>query len=165
MDWTHLLESSNTSTGIDGIAIKEDYVGYGFTFTDKAAASLSWSLDNLRVRWSTSYKSSMLRSKSGQEDWEEAIAENNIKCAASEVDCIANPESLAFQSYSSYFKHRLSVSYTVNMENDTEVRLFGGVNNVFDDKGQFFLGGRGNYGSEYDAGTGRFVFFGAEVKF
>ena len=168
MDWTHLLESSNTSTGIDGVALKEDWVGYGFTFEDKASASIAWYLDSLRIRWSTSYKSAMIRSKSQQESWQEDIAANTENCATEDPDaagCIAAPEALKFQNYASYFKHNLSASYTIEMDKDAEVRLFGGVNNGFDDKGQFFLGGRGNYGSAYDAGTGRFVYLGAEINF
>ncbi|TPH18651.1 TonB-dependent receptor plug domain-containing protein [Litorilituus lipolyticus] len=164
LDWTHLLEHSNTSTGNEG-KVKEDYVGYYGTFEDKASASLAWYIDDFRIRWSTSYKSSALRSKSTQESWEEAMLDNDERCAAGSEDCVANPESLAFQNYASYFKHNLAVSYTMDMENESAVILSGGVNNIFDDKGQFFYGGRGNFGSEYDAGTGRFIFVSAEVRF
>jgi len=164
LDWSHLLERSNTSTGNEG-KVTEDYVGYYGAFDDKSSASLAWYLDGLRVRWSTSYKSSALRSKSTQEDWQEYMDENDALCAANDADCIAEPEALAFQDYASYIKHNLSVSYDVALANDTSITVFGGVNNVFDNKGQFFLGGRGNFGSEYDAGTGRFFYMGAEVKF
>lgn len=164
MDWTHMLEHSETFTGNDGV-VKEDYVGYVGIFEDKAAASVAWYLDDLRVRWSTSYKSSALRSFSGQASWEDDMANNDELCAAGDADCVANPEALAFQEYASYFKHNLSVSYTIDMNDESAVRVFGGVNNIFDDKGQFYYGGRGNFGSEYDAGTGRFVYLGAQVTF
>ena len=164
MDWTHMLEHSETFTGNDGV-VKEDYVGYVGIFEDKAAASLAWYLDDLRVRWSTTFKSSALRSFSGQEGWEEDMANNDELCAAGDADCVANPEALAFQEYASYFKHNLSVSYNIDMSDESSVRVFGGINNIFDDKGQFYYGGRGNFGSEYDAGTGRFVYLGAQVSF
>jgi len=164
LDWTHLLEHSSTKTGVDGIANKTDSVGFVGLFEDKAAANVSWYLDNLRIRWSASYKSSALRSRTNVETWNENIA----RCA--EVDpeaagCITDPEPIAFQKYASYIKHNLSASYTLEMKNEATVRLFGGVNNVFDDKGQFYIGGRGNYGSQYDAGRGRFIYLGAEAKF
>jgi iron complex outermembrane receptor protein len=161
LDWTHLLEHSTTKTGVDGIAEKTDSVGFVGLFDDKAAANISWSLDNIRIRWSTSYKSAALRSRDAVDAWQENID----RCAEGEDSCIADPEKIAFQEYASYIKHNISVSYNIELENDASVRLYGGVNNVFDDKGQFYLGGRGNYGSEYDAGRGRFVYLGAEVKF
>ncbi|WP_331456600.1 MULTISPECIES: TonB-dependent receptor domain-containing protein [Colwellia] len=166
MDWTHMLEHSKTVTGNDGV-IKEDYVGYASygTFEDKAAASIAWYLDDLRVRWSTTYKSSALRSLSTQESWQADMDNNTELCAAGDVDCVKNPQSLAFQELSSYFKHNLSVSYKIEMSDDSSVRVFGGVNNIFDNKGEFYYGGRGNFGSEYDAGTGRFVYLGAQVSF
>ena len=166
MDWTHLLEHSKTVTGNDGIVV-EDYVGYADEgiFEDKASASVAWYLDDLRVRWSTTYKSSALRDFAEQKDWEGDMAANSERCDAGEADCVANPESLAFQELSSYFKHNLSVSYNIDMNDDSSVRVFGGINNIFDDKGEFYYGGRGNFGSEYDAGTGRFVYLGAQVSF
>nr|WP_057832946.1 TonB-dependent receptor [Colwellia sp. TT2012] len=166
MDWTHMLEHSKTVTGNDGV-IKEDYVGYASygTFEDKAAASIAWYLDDLRVRWSTTYKSSALRSLSTQESWQADMDNNAELCVAGDVDCVKNPQSLAFQELSSYFKHNLSVSYNIEISDDSSVRVFGGVNNIFDNKGEFYYGGRGNFGSEYDAGTGRFVYLGAQVSF
>jgi iron complex outermembrane receptor protein len=166
MDWTHLLEHSKTVTGNDGIVV-EDYVGYAEEgiFEDKASASVAWYLNELRVRWSTTYKSSALRDFDEQKDWEGDMADNSERCAAGEAECVTNPESLAFQELSSYIKHNLSVSYNIEMNDDSSVRVFGGINNIFDDKGEFYLGGTGNYGSDYDAGVGRFVYLGAQVSF
>ena len=160
LDWTHLLEHSTTKTGVDG-KFKTDRVGFFGLFEDKASGSVSWRLDDLRIRWSTSYKSSALRSQSNIDAWQANID----RCAEGEDSCVSDPEKIAYQEYDAYFKHNLSASYNIELENDASVRLFGGVNNVFDDKGQFYIGGRGNYGSEYDAGRGRFVYLGAEVKF
>ncbi|KGJ89042.1 TonB-dependent receptor [Colwellia psychrerythraea] len=166
MDWTHLLEHSKTITGNDGIVV-EDYVGYAEEgiFEDKASASVAWYLEGLRVRWSTTYKSAALLDLVDQESWETDMQNNAERCAAGDAACVANPESLAFQELSSYFKHNLSVSYNIEMSDDSAVRVFGGVNNIFDDKGEFYYGGRGNFGSDYDAGTGRFVYLGAQVSF
>ncbi|KGJ88321.1 TonB-dependent receptor plug domain-containing protein [Colwellia psychrerythraea] len=164
LDWTHMLEHSNTSTGNEG-KIKEDSVGYYDIFENKASASLAWYLDDLRIRWSASYKSDVIDYRQTQEDWEEGMAENDARCAAGEPECVADPESLAFNSLPSYIKHKISISYDIELEDDASIRVFGGVNNVFDDKGPFVLGGTGNFGGEYDSGTGRFIYLGAEIQF
>jgi outer membrane receptor protein involved in Fe transport len=113
------------------------------------------------VSWSTSYKSSALRTQANIDRWQD----NLDYCAEGNDSCVSDPEKIAYQEYDAYFKHNVSVSYNIELENDSSVRIFGGVNNVFDDKGQFYIGGRGNYGSEYDAGRGRFLYLGAEAKF
>lgn len=166
VDWNHLLEQSYTSSGIDGPE-KVDTVGYVGNFDDKISASLAWSYEGLRIRWSTSYKSAALRSYSLQQDWEEDMADNAENCAAGNEDCIENPESLEFQNYDAYIKHNLSASYELELNDDSKLRVFGGVNNVFDDVGQFYIGSSryGNSGPEYGAGVGRFVYLGAEVSF
>jgi len=166
MDWTHMLEHSKTVTGNDGVIV-EDYVGYAEEgiFEDKAAASVAWYLEGLRVRWSTTYKSSALRDFDDQVAWEKDMTANAELCTAGDADCVSDPEALAFQELPSYFKHNLSVSYTIDMENDSEVRVFGGVNNIFDDRGEYYYDGKGKYGSEYGGGVGRFVYLGAQISF
>ena len=164
LDWTHMLEHSNTSTGNEG-QVKEDNVGYWGIFEDKASASLAWYLDDLRVRWSTSYKSDVVDNRFDEEDWLEGMAENDARCEAGEAECVIDPETLAFNNIPSYIKHNLSVSYKIELQDESSVRVFGGVNNVFDDKGPFILGGTGNFDGEYGGGTGRFVYLGAEVRF
>jgi outer membrane receptor protein involved in Fe transport len=166
MDWTHMLEHSKSVTGNDGVIV-EDYVGYAKEgiFEDKAAASVAWYLEGLRVRWSTTYKSAALRDFDKQVAWEKDMTVNAELCAEGNADCVADPEALAFQDLDSYFKHNLSVSYTIDMDNDAEVRVFGGVNNIFDDRGEYYYDGKGKYGSEYGGGVGRFVYLGAQVSF
>ncbi len=159
--WTHLLEHSTTKTGVDGVADKTDYVGYVGLFEDKAAASLAWYLDDLRIRWSTSFKSAALRSVSNTEVWQANID----RCAAGEDTCIADPEPIAFQEYDAYFKHNLAVSYKIELNDDSDIQVFGGVNNIFDDKGEFYPSSRGNFSSSYDAGKGRYVYLGAKISF
>lgn len=60
----------------------------------------------------------------------------------------------------------------MEMQNDSTLRLYGGVKNVFDDMGPFipvsgdpYEGGVANFDSKYDGGVGRFVFLGAEWRF
>ncbi|MCH2055830.1 MAG: TonB-dependent receptor [Thalassotalea sp.] len=65
----------------------------------------------------------------------------------------------------SYVRNDVSVSYSTELENDMQLRLFGGINNVFDNNGPFILGGTGNYDSNYGGGKGRFYYLGAEISF
>jgi outer membrane receptor protein involved in Fe transport len=164
MDWTHLLEYSNTSTGNEG-KIKTDLVGFDDIFEDSASASLRWSYENLRISWRTKYLGSIIDDREIQLEWEESIAENTENCSNGGEACITNPESLAFQHFPSYFRHDISASYKIAMENDMEVKFSGGIKNIFDDKGDFYVNSRGNFKSEYGGGVGRFFHLAAEVTF
>ncbi|GAC17767.1 TonB-dependent receptor plug domain-containing protein [Paraglaciecola arctica] len=164
MDWTHLLEYSNTSTGNEG-KIKTDLVGFDDIFENSASASLTWSYEDLRISWRTKYLSSITDDRELQIEWEEDIVDNAERCSNGDEDCIANPESLAFQHFPSYFRHDISASYEVGMDNDMEVKFSGGIKNIFNDNGDFYVTSRGNYKSEYGGGVGRFFHLAVEVTF
>ncbi|MGI2257787.1 TonB-dependent receptor domain-containing protein [Shewanella sp. GXUN23E] len=166
LDWTHVIDYSITATGPDGQFTK-DYVGQlsADIFEDKASASLSWSKDNLRLRWSTRFKSAIRRSQADHEEWEGFIADNAKNCAEGASTCVANPEPLWGNELPSVTTHNLSASYDFEFDGNTELRLYGGINNLFDEKGPFIVGGTGNYDSAYGGGLGRFMFLGARVQF
>ena len=53
-----------------------------------------------------------------------------------------------------------------------ELRLYGGVRNIFDNQGPWVADtgdlvetGNGNYSSVYGGGVGRYAYLGAELKF
>lgn len=163
-DYNHVIENSQTYEGLDGNAVTTQYAGYGST-KDKAAMSIIWSMDELRVRWRTNYLGSFKASQEDENDYIEYTAANDERCAAGETSCVANPESLAYQDYGSYLKHSLSASYTMALTPKSDLRVFGGVNNVFDDKGAFYPSGRGNYYSGYGGGAGRYIYLGAQYSF
>ena len=94
-----------------------------------------------------------------------AFLENDARCAEGSADCIENPEDPEFFNIGSYIKHSMSVSYTFEMDNDDEIRVFGGVNNIFNNYGDFIIDGTGNYSSKYGGGEGRFVYLGAQFSF
>lgn len=172
-DLTHVIEHSTTFEGNDGLETVHfsNQLDYG-VFDDVASASLTWSKDNWRVRWSSKFKSAIVDSQDRVDDYQELFAENDIACAEGSDSCITNPEVPDYLFYPSYIKHNLSVSYTMGLDNQGQLRLFGGVNNIFDDMGPFiprtgdnFERGIGNFDSKYDGGVGRFVYFGAELQF
>jgi len=164
VDWTHLLEYSNTSTGNEG-KVKTDLVGFEEVFEDSASASLRWSYEDLAITWRTKYLSTNINDRFDQLDWEEDIADNAERCATGDEGCITNPEPLAFQHFPKYFRHDISASYTFEMDNDSEIRLSGGIKNIFDDRGNFHVSSRGNFNSAYGGGVGRFYHVAAEVTF
>ena len=53
----------------------------------------------------------------------------------------------------------------MSLGEQSQLRVFGGVNNVFDNKGDFYPYGRGNYYSAYGGGAGRYVYVGAQYSF
>jgi len=165
-DFSHVIEHSKTFND-GGESLTNHYTGTldSGIFKNKASASLTWRIDDFRVRWSTKFKSSVIDSQNRADDYEEDIAENSKLCAQGDDGCILNPEKLAFHHIGSYVKHNLSLSYKVPLKDSGSVRFFGGVNNIFNNNGKFIEGGKGNYDSEYGGGVGRFVYLGAEMKF
>ncbi|MCL1036916.1 TonB-dependent receptor [Shewanella submarina] len=166
LDWTHVLDYEVTKTGPEGQFTKE-YVGLlsSDIFEDKASASLTWYKDDWRVRWSTRFKSSVRRSQDAHDDWVEYMEANDKNCAAGADTCVENPEPLWGNELPSVTTHNLSVSYDWEIDDSTDLRLYGGVNNLFDEKGPFIIGGRGNFDSAYGGGRGRYMFLGARLQF
>lgn len=176
VDWTHVTRYEEKTITPEGAVSTEDFVGSlaSDVFEDKASASVTWYKEAWRVRWSMKYRGEMLSSKSRYEDFYAPLdedgnggifAEYEAACAADATACVDNPETPYQLFLPSYVRNDVSVSYSTELENDTQLRLFGGINNVFDNNGPFILGGTGNYDSNYGGGKGRFYYLGAEVSF
>ena len=172
-DSTHVDEYVETFFGNDGQVVTE-YQGqlWSGIFDDVATASLTWYKDNWRVRWSTRYMSSIVDDHERVEEWEQALADNTAACSSGDASCVSNPETPMALFFPAYLKHNLSVSYNMEFEDDSELRLYGGVRNVFNEVGPFipYYGivsetARGNASSEYDSGVGRYIYMGAEYQF
>ncbi|MBU2893356.1 TonB-dependent receptor [Colwellia sp. D2M02] len=165
-DWTHVLDWTKTVQSPGGPATT-NYEGYydNDIYDTQGSASLTWYKEDWRVRWSTKYKGPITVNQGDEKDWLEDMAANDKNCAAGSADCIENPETLAFNEIGSYITHSLSVSYDVELPKDGDLRVFGGVNNIFDNQGDYSLGGRGHFYSGYGSSVGRFVYLGAEFKF
>ncbi|PKI13254.1 TonB-dependent receptor domain-containing protein [Colwellia sp. 12G3] len=165
-DWTHVLDWTKTVQSPSG-AEESNYEGYydNDIYDTQGSASLTWYNDDWRVRWSTKYKGPITVNQAAEESWQEDMVANNELCTEGSADCIANPEALAFNEISSYTQHSLSVSYTLDLAQDAGLRVFGGVNNIFDNRGEYSLDGKGHFYSGYGSSVGRFVYLGAEVSF
>ena len=169
LDWVHVLTHEETKTAPDG-QYTIDYTGSlsEGIFEDKVTASTTWYKDGWRVRWSMKYKSGVNSSQSRNEDFygaEGIFASYEANCAADASACVDNPEAPYQLALPSYVRNDVSVSYTMDIASEGDLRLFGGVNNIFDNNGPFILGGKGNYDSQYGGGKGRFIYAGAEISF
>jgi len=173
LDWTHMLEDSDTYVGLDG-KVTVDYTNqldYG-NFDDRATASLTWRFNDWRVRWTSKFKSSVADNNDRIDEWKELEARNEDRCASGDSRCVTNPEKPLYLYYPSYTRHDLSVSYTMRTDWSDGIRLYAGVRNLFDDKGPFmptggdtYESGPGNFDSKYDGGVGRYAYAGIEMSF
>ena len=164
LDYTHVIEHSQTFLGEDGEIVTSDFAGYG-RGKDKASLSLAWSNEDFRVRWSTHFKGSFGEDQELDTEYKDLIAENAKECAKASDDCISNPEPLAYQAFGSYIKHNLTASYNMELDNKSDLRLSAGINNVFDNNGAFFPHGKGNFNPDWGGGKGRYFFVSAKYNF
>jgi iron complex outermembrane receptor protein len=172
-NYTHIMNHETTFTTNDGkeTVSYNGQLDYGI-FEDVANTSLTWRTGDWRVRWNVKYKGEIIDHQDRVDDYKDALADNDARCAAGSEDCITNPEKPKYLWYPSYWRHDLSVSYNIDLKSDSTLRLYGGVKNVFNDKGPFipvsgepYEGGAANFDSKYDGGFGRFVFLGAEWRY
>jgi outer membrane receptor protein involved in Fe transport len=162
----HVIEWSETAE-TNGELISTDRVGdlaYDNIFRDKASASIAWSKDNWRVRWSTSYKSASVNDKERHSDWLGYMEDNDENCANADDACVTNPEALAYYDVGSYIKHNLSFKYSTKLSDNTKIRFNLGIRNLFDNNGDFRPGSR-HYYSTFGGGVGRRYTAGVTVKF
>ncbi|TQV65745.1 TonB-dependent receptor [Exilibacterium tricleocarpae] len=172
-DYNHVIEHTETFEGNDGEETNDlnGLLGEG-TFEDKASASLTWRYDDWRVRWRAKYLGPVVDSRGNRvDDLEEAFAENQELIDSGDPNAVLNPERPKFLNYGSHVTHNLSVSKTLEV-GDTNIRLYGGVNNVFDEQGPFVpndgdidVDGTGNFHSRYGGGVGRFMYMGARFRY
>jgi len=170
--YTHISDHESRFDGVDGIETVDfnNQLDFG-VFKDVATASLAWRHNDWRLRWRTTWKGPIIDHQDRVDDYVELFAENDALCAASDPDCISNPEVPAFLFYPSYLRHDLSGSYDLTLDNGVSVNIYAGIRNMFDKDpfvprtGDNFEAGIGNYDSKFGGGIGRFLYLGAEVRF
>ncbi|MFC3094414.1 TonB-dependent receptor [Alteromonas sediminis] len=172
-DMNHVIERSASFEGNDGLEVNyyQGELNSGI-FTDRATASVAWRYDDLRIRWRTKYKGPVVDDYDRVEQWEELKAENQAALDAGDPDAIVNPETPYYLFYGSYITHDISFSYRMETQQDYDVKLYGGVRNVFNNLGPWvpntgdnYETGRGNFESAYGGGIGRFAYAGVELRF
>jgi len=173
LDYTHMIQDFETYEGLDGL-VKVDYTGQVAykNFDDRATASLTWRNEGWRVRWTTRFTSKAVDALGRMEEYEGFVEDNDERCANGDSDCITNPEKLDYYNFPAYWRHDLSVSYAMRTDWADMLRFYGGIRNIFNDKGPFiptsgdtYASGPGNFDSPYGGGVGRYIFAGIEVGF
>jgi len=171
-DYTHVFDHETTFQTNDGLETVSynNQLDYGI-FKDVATTSLTWRKDEWRLRWFIKYKGSIIDHQDRVDDYKERFATNDERCAAGDSACVENPEVPKYLYYPDTWRHDISLSYVMNMRNESTLRLYGGVKNVFDDMGPFvprtgdnYEHGIGNFDSKFEGGIGRYVFLGAEWR-
>ncbi|GAB5349065.1 TonB-dependent receptor plug domain-containing protein [Alteriqipengyuania sp. 357] len=118
--YTHYLEDSYSFQAIDGLQ-EEDTLGIIGNPQDEFRAKIGWGYEGFRVAWTTLFKSG------GVDDKDVA------------------PSDPGYYSVGSQAYHSLYLGYTLRRR--PTVRLYAGVNNIFDDLGPFLPSGLDNGGS------------------
>ena len=171
--YTHIINHDQKFVGIDGPDEVDNMDLNNGIFPDVATASLSWRpSDDWRIRWRTAWQGSIIDDPGRVADHVERFAANDALCADGDPGCITNPEVPNFLFYGSYYRHDLSVSYDMELNNGAGLNLYAGVRNVFDDQGPLVPDTgdsleRGVHGfdSKYGGGVGRFAFLGFAMRF
>ena len=172
-NYTRIFNHETTFVTNDGFETVSynGQLDYGI-FENVANTSLTWRKDGWRIRWNVKYKGEIIDHQDRVDDYNDALADNDARCASGSDDCIENPEKPKYLWYPAYWRHDLSASYMMDLKNDSTLRLYGGVKNVFNDMGPFipvsgepYEGGVANFDSKFDGGIGRFVFLGAEWRY
>ena len=156
-DGTHILKQKVSFQGVDGIVtndLKGDLRDGSFKY--RARGSLSWKLDNFRIRWSTTYYGKINDSNVLRDQYLALLATN------------PDAEVPTYLYIGDVWEHDLFVSFDVD-SGGKEFRLYGGVNNLFDSTSPFLptgteAGRLTNQNGVYDI-AGRRFYIGATVKF
>ncbi|QSB44295.1 TonB-dependent receptor [Tsuneonella flava] len=141
--YTHYFRDEFTYQGIAGLET-EDSLGEIGKPTDEFRLKLGWSDRNIRISWTTLYRSG-------------GVDDNHVAPTDSEYFKVGG------QAY-----HNLYMSYT--LRNRPHIKIYGGVNNVFNDLGPFIPSGL-NYGSSRNIVSalndldGREFYVGARFRF
>jgi hypothetical protein len=172
-NYTYIKDYETTFLTNDGLQTDSynNQLDYGI-FSNRLNTSLTWRKNNWRVRWALKWKGEIIDHQDRVDDYKERFATNDSRCASGDDRCVTNPEVPMFLYYPDTSRHDLTVSYTMSTNRIASMRWFGGVKNVFDDKGPMVPRtgdseerGIGNFDSKFGGGIGRFVFGGVEMRF
>jgi len=173
LNYTHVREYTRTFLTNDGTETTShnNQLDYGI-FQDVANTSITWRHGGWRIRWAFRYTGSIIDHQDRVDDYQERFATNDERCASGSDNCVASPEVPDFLYYPSNSRHDLSLSYLWSLNSGSDLRVFGGVKNVFDDQGPFvprtgdsYERGIGNFDSKFGGGIGRFINAGVEMRF
>ncbi len=162
LNYNHVIENSQTFDTDDGSSVTTQFAGSlsDEVFEDRARAAVTWRYNDLRVRWTTRFRGDTVDSFQRLEDFREVQAQ---------IPDAEVPNGLFFSSFTT---HNVAVTYDFTLQNDSEIRVTAGANNIFNNLGPFVAedgdiesGENGNTNPLIGGLIGRFVFLRAEYRF
>ena len=148
-NYTHVFRNRQTFEGVEGLEI-EDFLGEAGVPKDSALATLRYSTDLFSIRWRTRYVG--------------AVVDSNERVRYFEERGVTDP---LFLDLPAQWRHDIYAS--ISPPAIDGLRLYAGVNNIFDKISPFMpsgtdSGGSDNYATSYDR-IGRFAYVGASLRF
>lgn len=157
-DATHVLSQKVEFEGIDGLVVN-DLAGdlTAGVFDYRARGSLSWRLGGFRFRWTTTYYSSIHDSNTLRERYLDLL------------ETVPDAEVPYYLNIGDKWEHDIFISYDFDIGAGSDVRLYAGVNNLFNSISPFLPSGTEsgrltNQNSIYDI-AGRRFYAGATLRF
>jgi iron complex outermembrane recepter protein len=157
-DGTHVLKQEVSFDGVDGNVVNDlsgDLANGSFKY--RARGSLAWSMDNFRLRWTTTYYGRISDSNTLRARYEALLA------------TVPDAEVPTYLNIGDVVENDLYVAFDVDVGRRKSFRLYGGVNNLFDQTSPFLPTGTEsgrltNQNGAYDI-AGRRFYVGASVDF
>lgn len=157
-DGTHVFKQEVSFAGVDGVVVNDlagDLANGSFKY--RARGSLAWSIDDFRIRWTTTYYGK-IKDSNALRDRYEALLET-----------VPDAEEPTYLYIGDVIENDVFLSYDVKVGRGKAFRLYGGVNNLFDRTSPFLPSGTEsgrltNQNGVYDI-AGRRFYIGASVEF
>lgn len=157
-DGTHVLSQKVEFAGIEETVVNDlkGDLAVG-TFDYRARGSLAWRLGGFRLRWTTTYYSSIHDSNTLRDRYRELL------------QTIPDAEVPYYLNIGDVWEHDIFLSYDFDIGRGTNLRLYAGVNNLFNSISPFLPSGTEsgrltNQNSVYDI-AGRRYYAGATLRF
>jgi outer membrane receptor protein involved in Fe transport len=157
-DATHILRQKVAFAGVDGTVINDlagDLASGAFKY--RARGSFAWRLGGFRLRWTTTYYGDIHDSNSLRDRYRELL------------ETIPDAEVPSYLNIGDVWEHDVFVSYDFDIRGNLGLRLYAGVNNLFNGITPFLPSGTEsgrltNENTVYDI-AGRRFFAGATLRF
>ncbi len=157
-DGSHVLKQKHRFEGLEGEVVTDQRgdLSQG-SFDYRGRASLSWRLNDFRLRYTVKYLSPTLDSRFRLQQYEALL------------QTMPDAEYPLFLRIPEMWEHDLYAGYDLDVGGH-DIRLYAGVNNLLDEvspflpSGDVFSGRLANYNGAYDT-AGRRYYFGVTVKF
>ncbi|MDQ8756271.1 TonB-dependent receptor [Sphingosinicella sp. LHD-64] len=157
-DATHVLDQTVEFEGVDGLVVNDlrgDLAEGAFAY--RARGALAWRLGGFRLRWTTTYYGDINDSNGLRDRYRELL------------ETLPEAEVPSYLDIGDVWEHDIFVSYDFDIASGSDLRLYAGVNNLFNSISPFLPSGTEsgrltNQNGIYDI-AGRRFYAGATLRF